>query len=157
MQAIRITCNIYTQTLFWHFGLHYYRMQWTVVMHQYQYQTREVNTPYKYILPVFTGAKYKCEIQMYEINANDHHGPRSIAFSKYMGVLDLVFCFRWPPITPWHISYFPPPYTVKSPHYKIIATKMSSLLPAYFHYAHPLPIQTMEGCSYYLTSYNKIC
>ena len=44
-------------------------------MHQYQYQTREVNTPYKYILPVFTGAKYKCEIQMYEINANDHHGP----------------------------------------------------------------------------------
>ena len=50
-------------------------MQWTVVMHQYQYQTREVNTPYKYILPVFTGAKYKCEIQMYEINANDHHGP----------------------------------------------------------------------------------
>ena len=44
-------------------------------MHQYQYQTREVNTPYKYTLPVFTGAKYKCEIQMYEINANDHHGP----------------------------------------------------------------------------------
>ena len=47
-------------------------------MHQYQYQTREVNTPYKYILLVFTGAtsiKYKCEIQMYEINANDHHGP----------------------------------------------------------------------------------
>ena len=46
----------------------YYRMQWTVVMHQYsyQYQTRKVNTPYeyKYILPVFTGAKYKCEIQM---------------------------------------------------------------------------------------------
>ena len=44
-------------------------------MHQYQYQTREVNTPYKYILRVFTGAKYKCEIQMYEKNANDHHGP----------------------------------------------------------------------------------
>ena len=55
---------------------YYYRMQWTVVMHQYsyQYQTREVNTPYKYILPLFTGDKYKCEIQMYEINAKDHHG-----------------------------------------------------------------------------------
>ena len=50
-------------------------------MHQYQYhqyQTREVNTPYKYILPVFMGAKYKCEIFTNVrniINANDHHGP----------------------------------------------------------------------------------
>ena len=44
------------------------------VPNKYQYQTRVVNTPFKYILPVFTGAKYKCEIRMYEINANDHHG-----------------------------------------------------------------------------------
>ena len=63
-------------------------MQWTVVMHQYQYQTREVKTPYKYILLVFTGAKYKCEIQIYEINANDHHGPLHSVIAQEKGVVD---------------------------------------------------------------------
>ena len=70
-------------------SIDYYRMQWTVVMHQYQYQTREVNTPYKYTLPVFTGAKYKCEIQMYEINANDHHGPlHSVIIREYLNEIN---------------------------------------------------------------------
>ena len=59
-------------------------------MHQYQYQTREVNTPYKYILPVFTGAKYKCEIQMYEINANDHHGPLHSVICSVMSRICLI-------------------------------------------------------------------
>ena len=64
-------------------------MKWTVVMHQYQYQTREVNSPYKFILRVFTGAKYKCEIQMYEIlpNAMDRGGRLHFFVHLYFAIV----------------------------------------------------------------------
>ena len=47
---------------------------------------------------MFTGAKYKCEIQMYEINANDHHGPlHSVIYEesksrRLIKVIIIFFC-----------------------------------------------------------------